>query len=763
MKRILLVLPFLFIFILAFAQEKNKVLLINSYHQGLSWTDNITSGLQEVFDTSQMNIDLSIEYMDSKRFTDSAYLDIYFNFIKKKYASDDFDLIITSDDNAFNFIQRYRDSIFSDIPHLFCGLNHHCQLKKNTYGICEELDYSANIHLIKRLHPNLNKLYIITDNTTTGEIIYQRNLEILRNEFPELHYEFLVNLSFEELKTRLSKMKKGNVVLLSVFTKDIRGNYFPFQYISRELSSTTTVPIYGYWNFYLDYGIVGGKVNNGYQQGKHIAHMAVNLLKGVSPRSRTIPSESFYMFDYKELKRFGIKSKNLPAGAIVINGPEEFFQANKDLLIKFLLLLLLLVGLIVTLIYINRIRRLSLQKEKKHRKEIEVKNENLQLAKNKLEEANRLKSAFLANISHEVRTPMNGILGFSRLLADSENLDQKERRFLKIIRESGQLLLNMINDIIDISKIESNQFKINYADHDLHEILSDLNHIFTEEISRQRKDIALKERRGRLERQFFLRTDAPRLRQVFYNLLHNAVKFTEAGEISFGYTYHPGEIKCFVSDTGIGIGEKELEFILEHFRQADERETRKFGGAGLGLTVSKGILDNMRGTIRAESKQNEGTTFYFTIPYHPASKNTLESMRDIDYSAVDWKNKKILVVEDADISYELLKKFLKPTSIEIVRASDGEEAVRICSTDSSIDLVLMDIQLPVMDGLTATSIIKNDRKNLPIIAQTANALSEDRYRITAAGCDEYIAKPIDRNELYQKMYNFLANSNPHRS
>ena len=738
------------------------MLLIHSYHQGLSWTDNITRGLQEVFDTSGLNIDLSIEYMDTKRYTDSAYKQHYYEYLNNKYQHEVYDIVITTDDNAFNFIQNYRDSIVPDIPHLFCGLNHRSKLKENTYGIYEELDYSANIYLIKRLHPDLKKLYIITDHTTTGGVIYQENLEILRNEFSELGYEFLVNLSFEDLKSRLSKMKSGDVVLLSVFTKDIKGNYFPFQYISRKLSSAATIPIYGYWDFYLDYGIVGGKVNSGHNQGEKIALMAIQLLKGIRPESKISSSESFYMFDYKELKRFGLKSRHLPEGAIVINGPEEFIETNKDLLIKFFLLLLLLVGLIATLIYINRIRRLNLEKEKKHSEEIELQNENLQLAKSKLEETNRLKSAFLANISHEVRTPMNGILGFSRLLSDSENLDNKERRFLKIIRDSGQLLLNMINDIIDISKIESNQFRINYNDHDLHEILTDLNHIFTEEIKRQGKEIVLKEKRGRLERKFFIRTDAPRLRQVYYNLMHNAVKFTEAGEISYGYSYHPGEIKCFVSDTGIGIGEKELEFVFERFRQADERETRKFGGAGLGLTVSQGILDNMHGTIRVESKENEGTTFYFTIPYHPASKNAMESMMDIDYSAVDWKNKKILVVEDADISYELLKKFLKPTSIEIIRASDGEEAVNICGTDRSIDLVLMDIQLPVMDGLTATSIIKNDRKELPIIAQTANALSEDRYRITAAGCDEYIAKPIDRNELYQKMYNFLANSTPNR-
>jgi CheY-like chemotaxis protein len=208
----------------------------------------------------------------------------------------------------------------------------------------------------------------------------------------------------------------------------------------------------------------------------------------------------------------------------------------------------------------------------------------------------------------------------------------------------------------------------------------------------------------------------------------------------------------FVKDTGIGLTDNEQEIIFEKFRQLEDYGTRKFGGSGIGLSLSRGIVENLNGEIWVDSEKDKGSTFYFSIPYQTLDETKKEKKINTSDTAVhEWPNKTILIVEDSMISYQLLTKFLGKSKVDFLHAEDGAKAVEICKTTERIDLILMDVQLPIMNGLDATKAIKTFRPNLPIIAQTANALADDRKNILNAGCNDYIAKPINKTELFEKI------------
>jgi PAS domain S-box-containing protein len=385
--------------------------------------------------------------------------------------------------------------------------------------------------------------------------------------------------------------------------------------------------------------------------------------------------------------------------------------------------------------------------------------EQLILAKVKAEEADNLKSTFLANMSHEIRTPMNGILGFSDLLMSEETTEKERRNYIEIIYQSGKQLLNIINDILDISKIEVGQIQINKENCSLNEMLDELSSLL-KPTSPNKKDIKLETHKELPDEESIVITDGFRVRQILTNLINNAIKFTNVGYVEFGYFIVPGDenaenkdtlIQFYVKDSGIGIPDSKREIIFDRFRQSDESHTRKFGGTGLGLAISKGFVELLGGKIWHESLEKSGSTFYFTIPYQPGKPDSLLKIEAKLNGEYLWKNKAILIVEDDETSYNYLYRILNKTGLQIIRAISGYEAVNICDKQRHINLVLMDIQLPGMNGYQATQRIKEICPQLPIIAQTAHALQEDKQKSLDAGCNDYISKPIKRELLLSKI------------
>lgn len=753
-KRIFLIL-LLLVNCAVFAQKKH-VLLLNSYHEGLRWTDDIIGSFRQTFQEYEHPYEIYLESLDSKRFVLPGYYQEVFELLKRKYKHVPLDVVVVADDHALEFLRIYKKELFPEVPVVFCGINFPHKFSKEYTGILEEVDYGGNMKLIEQLFPDYSTVYIIADNTRTGQLIRKRAEEVLSLQPNLPRYKFLTHYTFEELHKKIAGLDEESVVILSVFLRDQQMQYASYTESVKGIVSAAKVPIFSYWDFYLGEGVVGGNVNSGKSHGKMAAQKAMLLLQGKSPAEIPIDiAPSHYAFDYNALKRYGIARRKLPKGATMINNPGEMFEKNRELTFFYMVTVVLLFAIIVILWGYIIFRRKKLHERKKYIEEIEQKNERLEQAKRKAEEANKLKSAFLANMSHEVRTPMNGIIGFSKLLKDNPVFPEKHKQYLEIIHKSSNVLLNLINDIIDLSKLEADQLAINYQECNLNQIVDELYAYFFSEREAQRKqhiDFTLEKIHGA---EFFVYTDGNRVRQILYNLVHNAFKFTSEGYVKFGYRVENDELVFFVEDTGIGMNEEEKHIAFEYFRQADMSFTRKYGGTGLGLSISQGIVSKMNGRIWLQSEKNVGTTFYFALPYYKVRKKVVISSVKGHAENYEWTERKILLVEDSPVSMQLLEKYLQPTGIKVVEATDGQEAIEMCQNIEDLDAVLMDIQLPVLDGLSATKEIKKFRPALPVIAQTANALSEDERIIRAAGCDDYIAKPIERRELLQIVNKYL--------
>ncbi len=374
----------------------------------------------------------------------------------------------------------------------------------------------------------------------------------------------------------------------------------------------------------------------------------------------------------------------------------------------------------------------------------------LKKAKEKAEESDRLKSSFLANMSHEIRTPLNAILGFSSLMRDYKLESGKSEKFLDLIQTNGKQLLNIIDDILLISKLQVNEIKLVTSVFLLPDFFQDLFKIFDREIYVQdNKNINLLIDIPDLK--IKIEADKNKLGMVFSKLIRNAIKFTEQGTITIGYKLQENKkLVFFVKDTGIGISKEKQQIIFQKFRQVDDTKTRKYGGTGLGLSIVKALVDLMQGEIWLKSEVAKGAHFYFSIPVEIINKT-----KNIEYKKEpNWQDKTILVVDDVFESVLLINEILKSTGIKIITASDGIEAIEKVKAIQEIDLVLMDLQLPKLNGIQASKTIRTIR-NIPIIVQSAFMEEDYRQQCEKIGCNDYLQKPINPEELKSKISNLL--------
>jgi PAS domain S-box-containing protein len=390
------------------------------------------------------------------------------------------------------------------------------------------------------------------------------------------------------------------------------------------------------------------------------------------------------------------------------------------------------------------------------RKQIE---NELITARDKAEENDRLKTAFLQNISHEIRTPLNGILGFTELLIDSNNSDKERQEYSSYISQSVERLLAIISNIVSIATIEAGQEKLHQMPTDVLEVLQTVHKQFESKI--KSKKIALIYDTDLDERHRKIFSDEVKLTQILGSLVSNAAKFTFSGRVEFGCNLKNDDLLFYVRDTGIGISEEMHKKIFERFRQGDNSATRKFDGAGLGLAISKAYVELFGGHIWLESEPGKGSAFYFTVPYHPAPVDPpavtdhLEKRLETATESSLEKARTVLIAEDAEVNYWLLKEYLSEFNVKILRAENGLEAVESCTFHPEISLVIMDIKMPVMDGYEATRLIKQMRPDLPVISQTAYALDGDREKSLLAGCDDYITKPIKKSQFIELVLKYL--------
>ena len=377
------------------------------------------------------------------------------------------------------------------------------------------------------------------------------------------------------------------------------------------------------------------------------------------------------------------------------------------------------------------------------------------------EASSRLKSNFLANISHEIRTPLNSVVGFSNLLLSNNLPNEVKEEYIEQINHNSERLLQIIGDIIDLSRLESSQIEITYEEASLSTIVNEIIEEARQIIKRNEKSIILNVKNQFEDIGDLIFTDRIWLKRVLNHLMDNAVKFTLEGSVEFSYLLENQNIVFKIRDTGIGINKENLGHIFEEFRQEFDGHHRPFEGLGIGLTLAKEVIERMGGKIFVQSEKGVGSEFSFSIPYRPAGSTKTKIIQVINEQSlkpIDWSSRKCLLVDDNKDVLIYLNRILTDTGVAIVTARSGFEAIEIIKAMPDIDVVLLDMQMPEMNGIEATKEIRKIRKNLPIIAQTAFIFEDDKDIILEAGCDACLIKPIRREHLLTVMSSFVKSS-----
>lgn len=378
-------------------------------------------------------------------------------------------------------------------------------------------------------------------------------------------------------------------------------------------------------------------------------------------------------------------------------------------------------------------------------------NAELEEAREKAEESDRLKSAFLANMSHEIRTPMNAIIGFSEILLRPNLSKEKQTLYAGILNASSGQLLNVINDVLDISKIETGQINIHESELNINKLLRNIQGLFYHNAKNKGNKLEIKP--GLDDNSCVIISDEAKLNQILSNLVSNAIKFTDNGLIEISYAIINNLIEFSVDDRGMGIAKSDQKLIFERFRQAEAKPKKNYGGTGLGLPICKAFVELLGGSIGVQSELGKGSRFFFTIPYKPIAVNFNSPVkRELKY---DFRGIKILVAEDEPGNILYITEILAETGATVIKAEDGAVAVEQFNLNQDIDIILMDVKMPNLDGVEATRMIRSISKDVPIIALTAYAMSGDKEKYIKIGFNVYHTKPIIREELLATINHFI--------
>lgn len=378
--------------------------------------------------------------------------------------------------------------------------------------------------------------------------------------------------------------------------------------------------------------------------------------------------------------------------------------------------------------------------------------EKLRSAEARARESDRLKTNFIQNISHEIRTPMNGIIGFTELLKDKNLTETEKAEYLKVISESSSMLFNIVNDVLDISMIESGTQKIKAGRISLNELTDELFNAFNPAI---REGIVFSSEKNATSGNDIIVSDILKVRQILSNLLSNSVKFVEKGYIKFGYILKEGEVEFYVEDSGIGISGEMKDKIFERFLKDDVGKSKLYDGVGLGLAICKGLVELLNGRIWLESEPGKGSRFSFSVPCLMPGDIQVPSAKGESRQITTQRPVRItvLIAEDNVPNQLYIREVLTRLGNDVLLASDGGQAVKMCREHNEIDLVLMDIKMPVLDGYEAIREIRKFRPGIYVIAQTAYALNE-KEKALLAGFNDYLAKPFKAEQLTEAINHF---------
>ena len=419
-----------------------------------------------------------------------------------------------------------------------------------------------------------------------------------------------------------------------------------------------------------------------------------------------------------------------------------------------IIILILVLVLVVTFFIYRRFLEKRLTQELELR--VKQRTHELEALTKELEKANQVKSQFLANMSHEIRTPLTAIVGHAEAIIHDDIDKAKVQEDIEVIHGNSLHLLELINDILDLSRIEANKFELEVQPLDLVELLQDLSHTFTSQAQQKHLVFTIEHQ---LPSPFIIHVDSLRLKQILLNLCANAIKFTESGQVLLNIIRQKKQLIFTVTDTGIGLSEEHLAQVFEIFTQADNSISRRFGGSGLGLTLSNQLAKLMSGNIKVTSELGKGSSFCLTLPYQHPSDDSIKPLVNSsphESSEICFSGK-ILLAEDHDDNRRLIARLLASLGLEVIVASNGKEAVKLC-VEHQPDLVLLDIQMPEMDGVEAFKALRSLGCNQPIYALTANAMSHEVSQYLGLGFTGHLKKPIERKHFIATIAKYLTSN-----
>lgn len=732
--------------------KRKEILVLHSVEEARPWNTTYNRSFKDALKKdSTINANVSIENLDFIRNNTTDYKDIIEKTIHLKYHNNPPDILVITQNEAIKFV--FERNLFPEIPKILVyitdGVSPHYS---NSTTITSVYNFDTKLKHALSIFPKTKDIYVISGNNKIDSYLLEKfksNTGLLNKQ---VSFKYLTNLNKSAILDTVENLPENSFVYYLPYTQDLNGDVVMVKDFACDLAKNCNRPVFSFIDLLTeDTGIFGGMVMSLKLEAEKTVEVIGQVLNGKTIENiAPLKTHKLYVYNWNELKKWNIDSNTLPKESIFYNRKYTFLELYKKEVYEGIILLLFYSILLILLLYSNRKIRRSKKQLKKQNTNYELlnskyksQNELLKIAKDKAEESDRLKTAFLQNISHEIRTPLNAISGFSGLLSTPNLADNKRNNFVSMIQNSSSQLISIVSDIITISSLETKQEKLKLEEVSLNEIIVELLAIFKPQARNQ--NISLSAKQSLTTNQSAVYTDKAKIIQILTNLLSNAFHFTHKGFIEFGYQLKNEELEFYVKDTGDGIEKKQHKKIFEYFRQANLSIDKNYGGTGLGLSISKGFVELLGGKIWLQSEPDKGSIFYFTIPYNPVSITNTKPLITQNKNAIT-----VLVAEDNEYNFLFIQELLIAMNLKLIHAKNGEETVEICKVNSNIDLILMDIKMPIIDGYQAAKLIKEFRPNLPIIAQTAYALEHEIEKYSGI-FNDYLTKPIEKEKLIKKI------------
>jgi len=766
---------------------KPFILHINSHNAQNAWERSQMEHIREFLENDTMLEYYSIYLNSNEPHSQIGFNSVISEMIRTEFISRYPDLIIVSGNEAFEFAMNNYYLLFPNLPILFYGVSALDSsmlygLEKNVTGIAETYSFYNTMSKMLELFPGTRRIFILNDHYLSRSIKMKdmirkdsRTQSLLRDKKVEL--EFSGDKPLSEIIKDIRGFKSDTLVLIGNYITDSDGTFYQESDIQKLISSASANPVFCLTTSYIGHGTFGGLVSSTDAKTNIVASMALQIMRGSMPGEIPVMYDSAHLnqwqFDYNTLKKFKLNAKTLPKKHILINRALPIWESNPSefrlLLMIASLLMLIIFGLVVFFIRNSRLTKALYNTAAQ-----------LETAAKEANNANEAKSNFLAKMSHEIRTPMNAILGIAEIQLRDETLTSHTEEAIKKIYESGDVLLNIINDILDLSKIEAGKLELVPVKYDIPSLIND-----TMQLNRLRYDSKPIDLSINVDEKtpHYLFGDELRIKQVLNNILSNAFKYTDEGSVSlFVYPELAASedenvtIVFRIVDTGQGMTEDQLKDLFNEYTRFNAKANRETVGTGLGMSITKHLLELMNGDIFVKSEPDKGSEFIVRIPQQRTGpevcgKEITEKLRNFNFRSTTLTNKtqflreympygSVLVVDDVESNIYVTKGMLLPYGIKVDSASSGFEALEKIEAGNVYDIVFMDHMMPKMDGIETTKRIRDMGYMRTIVALTANALIGRAEMFLKNGFDGFISKPIDSRELNLMLNELIRNKKP---